>query len=62
MEEVALNRKYKKFRALCEGGCSITITAPQSKVTLGTALKYASHWIKMQNGLTLKVYSVIGIE
>ena len=38
--------------AFLADGRIITLKAPAGKVTEQTALKYASHWLKVQKGIT----------
>lgn len=60
--EVTTKQKFRLFRAYCEGGMEIELKAPQSKLTLKTALDYAEHWAKVQHGLSVKVVAVKGLK
>lgn len=49
---VMKSEKFKNFIVFFADGRNVTLTAPAGKVTEQTALKYASHWLKVQKGIT----------
>ena len=62
MEEIKTTSKFRVFKVFCEGGDVIIVKAPQNKVTIATALKYASHWVKMQHQKQVSVVAVQGVK
>ena len=44
--------KFRYFIAFLENGKNVTLKAPNYKVTEKTAQMYASHWLKIQKGIT----------
>ena len=62
MEEIKTTNKFRVFKVYCEGSDVIIVQAPQNKVTTATALKYASHWVKMQHQKQVSVVAVEGVK
>lgn len=62
MEEIKTSNKFRVFKVYCECGDVIIVKAPQNKVTTATALKYASHWVKMQHQKQVSVVAVEGVK
>lgn len=62
MEEIKTTNKFRVFKVYCEGSDVIIVKAPQNKVTTATALKYASHWVKMQHQKQVSVVAVEGVK
>lgn len=62
MGEIKTSNKFRVFKVYCVGGDVIIVKAPQNKVTTATALKYASHWVKMQHQKQVSVIAVKGVK
>lgn len=60
--EVLIKDKFRTYEVITNNGIFVVKT-PQTKVTPTTALKYASHWLKMQHNVSdVKIVAVKGVE